>query len=438
MTKGKINNSSYVTGNKENDSSAMADITNNEVVTETTGIKPPTNQHKLTETEKSLSVQPQLSNNTLTDFFSPLPQEVLVRIYSNLDLKDLLSVWHTGGKAQQRAIETVLFQNNSIEFYPSQIKILTLLAKARSICNSDNNYLHALAKQFSEKIKNPQLSLSQRLRGLKLLGNIWHVPPPDITSIVSKLTNQDPEVCQAAFKCLTAMAPALEKETLATLVEPVRNKINDRYPELRQAALSCLAAMAPALEKETLATFVEPVRNKINDQDFNVRQAVPTCLAAMAPALEKKTLATFVNLVKNNQYDQDQFFCKDVLNCLAAIIPALEKETITTLVSPVINKLYHRNLDIHEAVLACLAAMAPILEEKTRATLAEFFAEKLNDQDWYIVYGALRGLATIASVLEKKTLVTLFRPVANHLYSRGSQERSASLNCLRAIVLALG
>jgi len=35
---------------------------------------------------------------TNTDFFSPLPQEILVRIYSNLGLKELLSAWHTGIK----------------------------------------------------------------------------------------------------------------------------------------------------------------------------------------------------------------------------------------------------------------------------------------------------------------------------------------------------
>ncbi|WP_162263029.1 hypothetical protein, partial [Legionella maceachernii] len=80
--------------------------------------------------------------------------------YSNLGLKDLLSVWHTGGKAQQRAVETVLFAKDGVEFYSSQIKILTILANARSICNGDDNYLHDLAKQFAEKMKNPQLNLS--------------------------------------------------------------------------------------------------------------------------------------------------------------------------------------------------------------------------------------------------------------------------------------
>ncbi|WP_193392644.1 hypothetical protein, partial [Legionella maceachernii] len=113
--------------------------------------------------------------NKLADFFSPLPQEALVHIYSYLGLKDLLSAWHTGRKAQQRAVETVLFAKDGVEFYSSQIKLLTILANARSICNGDDNYLHTLAKQFAEKMKNPQLSLSKRLRGLKLLGMIRHV-----------------------------------------------------------------------------------------------------------------------------------------------------------------------------------------------------------------------------------------------------------------------
>lgn len=124
--------------------------------------------------------------NTPTDFFSPLPMELLVYIYSNLSPKALLNAWGARNKIHQRAIEHVLFAKNEIEFYSSQIKVLTALSNSRTIINNDAEYLKQLTIKFSTKVKNPKLSLSDQLRGMKLLGTIWQVSL-DTTLITSKL-----------------------------------------------------------------------------------------------------------------------------------------------------------------------------------------------------------------------------------------------------------
>ncbi|ARH01043.1 HEAT repeat domain-containing protein [Legionella micdadei] len=320
---------------------------------------------------------------TKTDFFSPLPQEVLVRIYSNLGLKELLCAWHTGGKIQQRAIEDVLFKKNEIEFYSSQIQILTILSNVRSIFNGDDNYLHALGKKFAAKMKNPQLTLADRLRGLKLIGAIWHVHP-DITLIVSKLYDQDPGVCQASLNSLAAIVPALEEKALAALVEPVINKLSDPNWKVHQAALNCLTAIAPVLKKETLRTLAEPVTNKLNDQNGDVRYSALTCLAVIVPTLEKETLIALIEPIKNNLNDPNPDVCQAALNCLDAMAPALEKERLATLVEPVKNKLNDQDLFVRSKALNCLAAMIPSLEKETRATFVELVTNKLNDKNLHV------------------------------------------------------
>lgn len=86
--------------------------------------------------------------SVLSDFFTPLPQEILIHIYSNLSLEELLRAWRTGSKIHQRAIEFVVFTKNNVEFYSSQLSLLRLLSNLPSIFNNNNDYLNDLKKNF--------------------------------------------------------------------------------------------------------------------------------------------------------------------------------------------------------------------------------------------------------------------------------------------------
>uniref|UniRef100_UPI00321FCA41 HEAT repeat domain-containing protein n=1 Tax=Legionella sp. TaxID=459 RepID=UPI00321FCA41 len=330
--------------------------------------------------------------NTMTDFFSPLPRELLIEIYSNLDLKALLRAWNTYNRRHQRAIEHVLFAKNDVEFYAIQMKMLTTLFNlAPILMPGNNNYLNDLVISFSTKVKNPKLSLSDRLRGLKLLGTIRKVPL-DITQIISKLNAQDPKACRAGLNCLKIMAPALKKEILATLVEPVKNRLNDLNWRIRHAALNCLAAMTFALEKETLASLVEPVTNQLNDQDWDVSQAALNCLTTMVPALEEETVTTLIAPVKNILInDQDLDVCQAALNCLVSMTPVLGKDILTTLVEP-IKKLSNQDWEALQTALICLAVIARSLDKEILATFVEPITTNLNSPNWYIREATLNCL----------------------------------------------
>lgn len=404
-------------------------------------------------------------------FFSQSPM-FLENIYSHLNSEaDFLKAWKIN-KNNQRAVELALFNKNDIKFYPAQIKILSAVINFKaSLINGNRVYINELCQNFFAKLSNSQLCLSERLQGLKLIGNVKGLPV-DLSLIRSALNKKNKSDRRVPLNCLALLIPALEKKAIQDLVKLVKANLENKSTSA--AALSCMAAMVPFLEREELASLSNVVKKKLDNSKKSeeieqIEEAALICLEAMASRLNKKTLSDLVELVIEKLYRPSSYNIQNkARDCLVAMVPALEKKVIKKVAESLLQKTnedairnFHRfgehllplaplletnfqtrivtfiqswiekiidahwNFFIQQDASNCLVVLVPALKAEIQIRVFNWAKRKLNDPSPFICRDALACLAALVPSMKKKQLPSLFKVLEQKLKAEVEVSRAA-------------
>ena len=408
--------------------------------------------------------------------------EVLEHLYTHLDSPDDFFVaWLANNRSQKRGVELALLSKKGIEFYPMQVKILTILVSSQStLLGDDPEHLAYLGRKLSSQLKNPQLSTEQLMQGVKLIAALNNVALPlsrfasiDALPRFQDLSHLENSVVEAvgeggwdsiiemvqkkfdprnmierivALDLLTALIPKADAKRLEQIVTIVKHKLAEKDGLINSQLAPFLSTLMSKADNKTLASLVDFLIVQLNDLNSETYLSSLENLAKLAPKIEKEKVVLVVDSVSSllrTHYNWQVVIDKPsdidgaALKCLTVLAPIMGTEEIEPLIEILENKLDNTAPIVHTAAAKCLVAFAPKMDKERIISIVESITNKLDDPNPLVQRAALNCLAELASIVEKEKRVLLIKSVTNRLDSKELDVRGAALSCLKELLLGI-
>ncbi|KTD60830.1 hypothetical protein [Legionella shakespearei] len=241
------------------------------------------------------------------------------------------------------------------------------------------------------------------------------IPLSLIDSIKDHLNNENDSLRLSAQRTLTALAPKLNEQHIATLLTWVQDNLNLGDNEVRNA-LQILAAIGSHLDGKLItATFFGQVQASLRHSNFNVRTSAQQALTALAPRLNGEFItAELTDTIRSNLELDHSSVTISALEALEALAPRLKAVHLSpTLLSLIQDNLLNPEYLFKNGSKDTLMALMPILNDQQIDGFLDWIQNILELDDDRMKADALQALTIIVSGLNTRgvssRLITLIQ-----------------------------